>query len=84
MSDTKKVVVYSAVWCAFCKAAKQYFISKNVDFTEIDVEQDRSAAQHIVEKTGQMGIPVIEIGQYTIIGFDRPKIDAALAELKLV
>ena len=80
MSNTN-VTVYSTTWCAFCKAAKQYFDSKNVKYTEVNVEGDALAAQKIVEETGQMGVPVIRIGKELIIGFDRPKIDAALAKL---
>ncbi len=82
MTDTQ-VTVYSTTWCAFCKAAKQYFASKNIPFKEVDVEQDVAAGQKIVDETGQMGVPVIRIGEYVIVGFDRPRIDAALAELKL-
>jgi len=77
------VTVYSTTWCGFCKMVKQYLNDKNVPFKEIDIEQDRAAGQHIVDKTGQMGVPVVEIGNYTIVGFDRPKIDAALQDLKL-
>jgi len=78
-----QVTVYSTTWCAFCKAAKQYFTSKDVPYNEVDVEEDISAGQQIVEETGQMGVPVIRIGSHVIVGFDRPKIDAALSELKL-
>lgn len=77
------VTVYSTPWCGFCKMLKEYLKGKSVAFNEVDVEQDQAAGQHIVEKTGQMGVPVTEIGDYTIIGFDRPKIDAALQEYKL-
>ena len=84
MSDTTKVTVYSASWCAFCHMAKQYLSSKKVEFTDVDVEKDPAAAQDLVKKTGQAGIPVIEIGEETIIGFDRPKIDLALNHYKLV
>jgi glutaredoxin 3 len=72
------VVIYSASWCAYCHMAKQYFNSLKVQFKEIDVEQDHDAARALVEKTGQAGIPVIEIGSETIIGFDRQRIDSAL------
>ncbi len=82
MSDAQ-VTVYSTTWCAFCKAAKQYFDSKNVAYSEIDIEQDAAAGQQIVEETGQMGVPVIRIGKEVIVGFDRPKIDKALSEAKL-
>ena len=83
--DTKdpKVTVYSASWCSFCHMAKRYLDDKKVKYMDIDVEKDAAAARHIVEKTGQAGIPVIEIGDETIIGFDRPKIDLALRHAKL-
>lgn len=76
-----KVIVYSTTWCAFCKAAKQYFDSKGVVYTEVNVEEDQAAARQIVEETGQMGVPVIRIGKELIVGFDKPKIDAALAAI---
>ena len=79
MSDTKKVIVYSTTWCGFCKMAKQYFDSKKIAYTEVNIEEDEAAARQIVEEPGQMGVPVIRIGKEVIVGFDRPKIDAALA-----
>lgn len=85
MSDAKaNVTVYGTTWCGFCHAAKQYFRSKGVEYKDIDVEQDMVAMHHIVDKTGQMGVPVIEIGDETIIGFDRSRIDLALRSNKLV
>jgi glutaredoxin 3 len=78
------VVIYSASWCAFCHMAKQYLDGLKVPFNEIDVEHDHAAARELVEKTGQAGIPVIEIGEETIIGFDRPRIDSALRDAKLI
>ena len=83
MNDTK-VTVYSTTWCAFCKAAKQYFDSKNIAYNEIDIEQDAAAGQKIVEETGQMGVPVIRIGKEVIVGFDRSKIDQALTATNLI
>lgn len=83
MSDDKSnhnVTVYSADWCAFCHAAKQYFDQKGVKYTEKNVEKDPSAGLEAVDKSGQRGIPVIDIDGTIIIGFDRPKIDAALAK----
>jgi len=84
MSDQPTVTIYSASWCAFCHMAKQYLSGLKVPFKDIDVEHDQDAAKHIVQKTGQAGIPVIEIGEETIIGFDRPKIDLALRHNKLI
>jgi glutaredoxin 3 len=85
MSDQNtNVVIYSASWCAFCHMAKQYLSQLKVPFTEIDVEENHEAARELVEKTGQAGIPVIEIANETIIGFDRSRIDLALRANKLV
>lgn len=78
-----KVIVYSADWCAFCHAAKDYFDKLGVSYTEKDVEADPKAGDEAVDKSGQRGIPVIDIAGDIIIGFDKPKIDAALKEHKL-
>ena len=83
MSSSATVTIYSAPWCAFCHMAKNYFKSKGVEFKDIDVEQDQKAAHEVFPQTGQAGIPVIEIGEATIIGFDRPKIDSALEQYNL-
>lgn len=84
MAQDAQVTVYSAPWCAYCKMAKSYFESKNVPYKEVDIEQDQTAAMYIVNKTRQAGVPVIEIGQETILGFDRERIDGALRQLKLI
>ncbi len=76
--STSNITVYSTSWCGFCHAAKQYFDKLGIDYTDKDVEHDRTAAQESVNKSGQMGIPVIDIDGTIIVGFDRPKIDAAL------
>jgi glutaredoxin 3 len=81
--DTK-VTIYSADWCAFCHAAKDYLGKKGVKFTEKDVERDETAAVEAVQKSKQTGIPVLDIDGTIIIGFDRPRIDAVLADKKLV
>ncbi len=79
MNDAaNKVTVYSADWCGFCHAAKQYFDKLGVKYTEKNVEADPAFAQEAVEKSGQMGIPVIDIDGEIIVGFDRPKIDNTL------
>jgi glutaredoxin-like YruB-family protein len=78
------VTIYSADWCAFCHAAKDYLDKLGVKYTEKNVEEDVENAKEAVEKSDQMGIPVIDIAGQIIVGFDRPKIDAALKEHKLV
>lgn len=83
MSDSTAVTVYSTTWCGFCKQAMKYFDSIGVKYKDINVEQDPQAAEEMVQKSGQMGVPVIEIGDDIIIGFDKPKIDIALTEHKL-
>lgn len=78
------ITVYSATWCAFCHAAKDYFDKLGVQYTDKDVEKVNGAGQEAVEKSGQRGIPVIDIDGDIIVGFDRVKIDAALKAHKLV
>lgn len=73
------VKIYSTPSCSFCNLAKQYFRQKNISFTEYDVSRDQAKADEMVRKTGQFGVPVIEINGRTIIGFNRPEIDRALA-----
>jgi glutaredoxin 3 len=73
------VIVYSATWCAFCHAAKDYLDKKGVKYTDKDVDSDRSIAEEAMKVSGQTGIPVLNIDGQIIIGFDRPRIDAALA-----
>jgi len=78
------IIVYSAPWCAFCHAAKEYFDRLGVKYEDRNVEQNPAWAQESVEKSGQMGIPVIDIDNQIIIGFDRPRIDNALRENHLI
>lgn len=78
------VTIYSASWCAFCHAAMEYLDKLGVTYEEKDIESDRTFAEESVEKSGQMGIPVIDIDGDIVIGFDRPKIDSALEKHKLV
>ena len=64
--------------------AKAYFDKLGVKYKDVDVEKDMSAAKEAVEKSGQMGVPVIDIDGTIIIGFDRPRIDTLLREKKLI
>lgn len=77
------ITVYSAPWCAFCHAVKEYFDKLGIKYEDKDVDKDPAAGAEAVTKSGQRGIPVIDIEGDIIIGFDRPKIDAALAAHKL-
>ncbi len=78
--DAKKVIVYSTNWCAYCKMAKQYLNGKNVAVEEKNIEEDANAHKELMDKIGGnfRGVPVIDIYGTIVLGFDRPKIDAAL------
>lgn len=78
------VIIYSADWCAFCHAAKEYLDKLGVKYVEKNVEEDMAYAQEAVKKSDQMGIPVLDIRGTIIVGFDRPKIDGALKASQLL
>ena len=68
------VIIYSTPTCGYCKAAKEYFKKHNIEYTEYDVAGDTAKAQEMIEKSGQMGVPVIYIDDEMLIGFDQQKI----------
>ncbi len=74
----KKVTVYSTTTCPFCVRAKQYLKDNNIQFEDIDVSENHEKAQEMIKKSGQMGVPVIEIDGNIIVGFDKDKIKEAL------
>ncbi|NCB12999.1 MAG: NrdH-redoxin, partial [Erysipelotrichia bacterium] len=57
---------------------KEFFKEKGIEFEEVDVSLNEEAAREMIMKTGQMGVPVVEIGEEVIVGFDRDKINQAL------
>lgn len=73
----KNVVIYSTPSCHYCNLAKQYFQDHNVAYTEHDVATDIDKQREMIEKSGQMGVPVIVIDDQVVVGFNQPK----LAEL---
>ena len=72
------VKIYTTTTCPYCKMAKEFFKKNNVKYTEINVETDQKAAEEMIEKSGQMGVPVIDVNGKIIVGFDRPAIEQAL------
>lgn len=72
------VTIYSTPTCHFCHLAKDFFLEHNVPFTDIDIAQDAEKRKYIVEKTGQLGVPVISIGDEYIVGFDKLRIASLL------
>ena len=76
--EKHKIKIYSTPTCAWCNIAKQFFKEHKIEFEEIDVSQDTLAAQEMVKKSGQIGVPVIEIDNKIIIGFNEQKIRDSL------
>jgi glutaredoxin-like YruB-family protein len=74
----KKVVVYSTPTCHFCSLAKDFLKANNVPFEAFDVSTDRVRQSEILEKTGQMGVPVILVDDQVIVGFDKAKLISLL------
>lgn len=72
------VTIYSTPVCHFCHAAKEFFKENNVAYTEHDVAADTEKRQEMIDMTGQMGVPVIRIGDDVIIGYDEPKLKELL------
>lgn len=77
-----KIKVYSTPTCPYCRMAKEYLDKKGFEFEEVDVAVDREAAQEMIRKSGQMGVPQIEINDKIIVGFDKEAIDKELAAMK--
>ncbi len=73
-----KVKVFSTPTCAYCVTLKEFLKEKNVVFEDIDVSQDEDALNEMVKKSGQMGVPVLDIDGQIIIGFDKEKITQLL------
>lgn len=72
------VKVYSTSTCPWCIKLKQFLKDKNIEFEDIDVSQSQEKAQELVEKSGQMGVPVIEIDGKIIVGFNQAEISSKL------
>lgn len=73
------ITVYTTPTCVFCKAVKDYLKDKKKEFKEVDLTTDQTAAKWVFENTGQLAVPVIKFDDNSVvIGFDRPKLDAAL------
>jgi glutaredoxin 3 len=79
MAD-KQVIIYSTPTCPYCKRTKDYFCRKGIAYTEYNVALDRNAAKEMVKMTGQLGVPVIIIGDEIIVGFHQSQIDKLLSQ----
>lgn len=79
-----KVIIYGAEWCAFCHEAMRYLDGLGVKYIYKNIDLNPDDARTVVEKSGQAGIPVLDMDGTIIIGFDRPKINEAIKDKKLV
>jgi glutaredoxin 3 len=75
----KQVTIYSTPSCHFCHAAKEYFDEKGVQYEDFNVLEDQAKREEMVDMTGQMGVPVIRIGDDVVVGFDKPMIEQLLS-----
>ncbi len=77
-----KIIVYSTPTCPYCSLVKDYLNQKGVEFEEKDVSMDRVAAREMIERSGEMGVPQIDINGTIIVGFNRDAIDSELSKIK--
>ncbi|MCF6276454.1 MAG: glutaredoxin family protein [Candidatus Magasanikbacteria bacterium] len=77
-----KVLVYSTPTCPYCHKAKDYLKEKGVEFEDINVAEDSEKAEEMQKKSGQLGVPVLDIGGEILVGFDKTQIDEALEKAK--
>ncbi|KPJ85477.1 glutaredoxin [Parcubacteria bacterium SG8_24] len=75
----KTIIVYSTPTCPYCTMAKDFLKEQGVEFKDVDVSADRDAAREMIEKSGQMGVPVIDVEGQVIVGFDQEELKKALA-----
>lgn len=72
------IKIYSTPTCPYCVRVKEYLNGKGVAFEDYDVSRDRAKADEMIMKSGQRGVPVLDIDGVIVIGFDRPRIDSIL------
>ncbi len=73
-----EVIVYTTPTCPWCQVVKRYLEERNISYREVDVSTDMEAAMEMIRKSGQQGVPVVEIDGEIVVGFDRERIDALL------
>ncbi len=74
----KPIKIYSTPTCVYCKMAKEYFTGKNISYTEVNVAEDDAARDEMVAKSGQLGVPVIDIGGTILVGFNKKEVEQTL------
>jgi len=72
------ITIYTTPTCVYCRAAKEFFQEHNVQYEEKDVVQDEQAREDMIQKSGQLGVPVIDIDGEIVIGFDKKRLSELL------
>lgn len=75
----KKIIIYSTPACPYCKKAKAYLQEKGIEYSDVDVSQNETAQKEMIEKSGTMSVPVIDVGGIIVTGFDKDRIDEILS-----
>ena len=78
MAEKNNIKIYSTPTCSYCISLKAYLDEKGFKYEDVDVAEDKKAAKEMIDKSGQMGVPVTEINGEIIIGFDKTKINKLL------
>jgi len=73
-----KIKVYSTPACPYCYALKDFLREHKIEFEDVDVSTDQQAAEEMIRKSGQMGVPVTEIDGEIVVGFDKEKLEKLL------
>lgn len=79
MADAQSVTVYSTPTCPYCTQAKEYLKDKGVQFTDHNVATDLEARNEMVQKSGQLGVPVIDVNGEVVVGFNRARLEQLLS-----
>jgi len=74
----KKITIYTTSTCPYCQMAKEYLKQEKLAYTEVDISKNPDKAQEMIQKSKQMGVPVLVIGKTIIVGFDKEAIKKAL------
>ena len=74
------IIVYSTPTCPYCNMAKDFLKEKGQEFTDINVAEDQAKAQEMVQKSGQMGVPVIDVDGEIMVGFDKQKLESLISQ----
>lgn len=78
MEKQHRVTVFSTPTCPYCNMAKRYLRDRGIRFRDVDVSRDMAAARDLIRRSGQMGVPVIDVDGRLVIGFDRARLDRLL------